>query len=415
MMSSTVRTLIALPPPDRILLLEALTLMVFLRAGLRVLRFTTIERYIHRCMVKSRDESGPDKIGWAVGAVGSRLQRTTCLVEALAAECMLRRRGHRSALKIGVRRGTDAGIDAHAWVECSGAVVIGTAPALSEYVVLSSDPHGSAGVDPRIENTSRATNLRSRLSNALRRVKGPVRLRTACLYLSAGLLTLRQLRAASIVRWETYAAADSDGAGFQDWEARLFGEVLQPGERVLLIGCGTGRDLVELAKLGCDVTGVEQSQALAGEARARLRSLGLAGVVEAGAVESYATERTYDAVIVSLYTYSYIIGSRSRIAVLSRAREHLSPRGRIILSYAALQRQSPLWIFLAWMSSFYSAGDWRPQAGDRLYCAQSHPDVLHLEHQFTPEEIARECHAAGLRIIRDEAISPLFRFAIAAV
>ena len=143
-MSSRVRTLIALPSADRILLLEALMLTVFVRAGLRVLRFTTVQRCVHRWNVKTRDESGPDKIGWAVRAIGSRLRRTTCLVEALAAEWMLRRRGHRPALKIGVRRGAEAGLDAHAWVECSGAVVIGRAPDLSEYVVLSPTQHAPA-------------------------------------------------------------------------------------------------------------------------------------------------------------------------------------------------------------------------------------------------------------------------------
>jgi hypothetical protein len=51
---------------------------------------------------------------------------------------MLRRRGHAAALKVGVRRGAALSIDAHAWVECSGTVVIGTTPELAEYAVLSS-------------------------------------------------------------------------------------------------------------------------------------------------------------------------------------------------------------------------------------------------------------------------------------
>ncbi len=43
------------------------------------------------------------------------------------------------------------------------------------------------------------------------------------------------------------------------------------------------------------------------------------------------------------------------------------------------------------------------------------PDVLNLEHQVAPDEVARECRAAGLRVIRDEAINSLYRFAIAVV
>ena len=69
--------------------------------------------------------------------MGRRVPGTTCLVEALAAHCMLRRRGYVPALKIGVRRGAVMSLDAHAWVECEGDVVIGTTPALAEYAVLS--------------------------------------------------------------------------------------------------------------------------------------------------------------------------------------------------------------------------------------------------------------------------------------
>lgn len=141
-----VRRLLALPAARRKLLLEAFVLIVALRAGLRVLPFTTVRRQLRRWSdVKSRNACEPSSAAWAVAAVGSRLPGTTCLVDALAADCMLRRRGHAPALKIGVRRGADIGIDAHAWLEYSGVVVIGTAPALSEYVVLSSDARAVAG------------------------------------------------------------------------------------------------------------------------------------------------------------------------------------------------------------------------------------------------------------------------------
>jgi len=96
-----------------------------------------------RCEVG--DGCRPGDVVWAVDAIGSRVPGTTCLVEALSADCMLRRRGHASALKIGVKRGTAMSIDAHAWVECSGAVVIGTTPELSEYAVLASEWAASSG------------------------------------------------------------------------------------------------------------------------------------------------------------------------------------------------------------------------------------------------------------------------------
>ncbi len=132
-------TLRALAPADRRLLVEALSLIVALRAGLRLLPFTNVRRCVTRWAgFKAGSDCEPGRIAWAVGAVGSRIPGTTCLVEALAADGMLRRRGHASTLKVGVRRGAALSIDAHAWVECSGTVVIGTTAELAEYAVLSS-------------------------------------------------------------------------------------------------------------------------------------------------------------------------------------------------------------------------------------------------------------------------------------
>ena len=140
MMPSTVHTLLELPASHRWLLFEAFVLIVTLRAGLRALPFATMQRCLHRWgKLRSHDGGEPGDTAWAVAAVGRRLGGTTCLVEALAADCMLRRRGHAPSLKIGVRRGALMSIDAHAWVECSGGVVIGTTSELTEYAVLSSE------------------------------------------------------------------------------------------------------------------------------------------------------------------------------------------------------------------------------------------------------------------------------------
>ena len=250
----------------------------------------------------------------------------------------------------------------------------------------------------------------------LRRVNRPPRLRLGCLYLGAGLLTVRRLQDASVVRWEAYAAGEcTEHAALEEWEARVYREVLRSDDRVLLVGCGTGRDLIGLIRLGYGVVGLEQSAVLADEARAQLRRLGMASAVITESAESYPMDAPYDAVVFSLYMYSYIIGAASRIAVLARVRKALRPQGRVVISYATIQRQSPLWIFLARFGSVCSSSDWWPEGGDRLHGPVSQPDVLNLEHQFSADEVAGECRAAGLRVIRDEAINALFRVAIAVV
>jgi hypothetical protein len=133
--------LLALDRADRRLLLQASALMLALHAGVRLFPFALVRRCLDR--IASDARRGPqrgasrDRIVWAVRAAGARLPRTTCLIEALAADTMLRRGGYPSTLRIGVRRGASLSLDAHAWVECDGRPVIGTTPALPEYVPLT--------------------------------------------------------------------------------------------------------------------------------------------------------------------------------------------------------------------------------------------------------------------------------------
>ena len=140
-----------LRPADRRALIEALALTVVVRIGLWTLPFTSLRRLSNRWADHGKGDGNlfrlrrskkvpvpfsTERIAWAITAVGSRLWGTTCLVEALAADVMLRRHGHASTLKLGVRRGA-ATVDAHAWVECGGSVVVGAGSPLEEYSVLS--------------------------------------------------------------------------------------------------------------------------------------------------------------------------------------------------------------------------------------------------------------------------------------
>jgi hypothetical protein len=59
-----------------------------------------------------------------------------CLVLALVADTMLQRRGQASEIRIGVRRPASRRVQAHAWVECDGAVVVGALDDLAEYAPL---------------------------------------------------------------------------------------------------------------------------------------------------------------------------------------------------------------------------------------------------------------------------------------
>lgn len=135
---------------DRALVREAALLQVLVRIGLGALRFPVLCRWLAR-WARSGGTPGvepamptarpvPERLAWAVATAARRLPGATCLVQALTADAMLRRRGYRAAVRFGVRagRGRPHPIEAHAWVECEGSVVLGATSDLADFAVLSS-------------------------------------------------------------------------------------------------------------------------------------------------------------------------------------------------------------------------------------------------------------------------------------
>ena len=67
-----------------------------------------------------------EEIGWAVGVVARRVPWDgRCLVQALAATGMLRRRGLEGTVSFGVCRGEITDLDAHAWLRFGSCMVTG--------------------------------------------------------------------------------------------------------------------------------------------------------------------------------------------------------------------------------------------------------------------------------------------------
>lgn len=71
-------------------------------------------------------DSSAKQIGWAVGAVGNRLPwQGTCLIQAMAARQMLRRRSISNVLYFGVKKNKISLLDAHAWLSVGNHIVTG--------------------------------------------------------------------------------------------------------------------------------------------------------------------------------------------------------------------------------------------------------------------------------------------------
>lgn len=116
-----------LPRPDRRLLAEALLELALVRTGLALLPFRTVLRYAERPRrVRAGDPSSIERVAWALRVARRHVPGARCLAEGLAGKVLLARRGLPGELRIGVGRDPAGKLEAHAWLEDAGAVVVGS-------------------------------------------------------------------------------------------------------------------------------------------------------------------------------------------------------------------------------------------------------------------------------------------------
>ena len=108
---------------ERRLALEAALLTVAVRLGLSALSLRTLRGLLARLSpARPRRAESAETIALAATRAGAVVPGATCLVRALVAEALLRRRGHAARLRVGFRRGEAGVLSGHAWVESDGRV-----------------------------------------------------------------------------------------------------------------------------------------------------------------------------------------------------------------------------------------------------------------------------------------------------
>lgn len=151
-MIQLVRRFRSLNSTDRRVVLEAVALLALTSVGLHLFRFQTLRRTLtfrprpltRQSLAPRGAESSTNavaRVTWGVTAAATRFPvSTSCLVRALAADAMLRHRGFASEVRFGVRKRGDrvSPLEAHAWVECDGEVVLGEIESLPDYAILIS-------------------------------------------------------------------------------------------------------------------------------------------------------------------------------------------------------------------------------------------------------------------------------------
>jgi hypothetical protein len=131
-----------LPKDRRRLLLEAAVRLTWYKGALWVLPFRWIAPRLGRPagqppLATAAELAAARRITWAVHIAARNLPwHSRCLVRAVTAKIMLQRRGLRSTLYLGVRRGDDLEVASHAWLRVGELSLIGGPSA--DYTVLAS-------------------------------------------------------------------------------------------------------------------------------------------------------------------------------------------------------------------------------------------------------------------------------------
>jgi Transglutaminase-like superfamily len=126
---------------EKCLLLNAAFLLVLTKLGLSLLSFQTLLRLHCKLTHKptrgqDHDASSPAELIWAVDTASRYIPRCACLARALTAQVLLRWYGQKGDLRIGVVKGEGGTLEAHAWLESEGRILIGALHDLARYTPL---------------------------------------------------------------------------------------------------------------------------------------------------------------------------------------------------------------------------------------------------------------------------------------
>lgn len=233
-------------------------------------------------------------------------------------------------------------------------------------------------------------------------------------------LTLAELRADIHDRWQTFYDTTEDVLrGLRPWETDLADRLARPGASVLIVGCGSGREMLAYLQRGCRVTGIDPAPRVLDVARRVVAEHGFSADLIEGFVDEATIPGRYDAVLFGWGCYAQIPVGARRARTLQRLAAQLNEGGRMAIAYDVRLRPRAIVVSAARFAGALAGSDWRVEPGDKLEWRQfgSGAPFFGYEHSFVPEEIEREGAAAGLKITyrRDPPDAPVYVFERAAL
>jgi len=216
----------------------------------------------------------------------------------------------------------------------------------------------------------------------------------------------RNARAYSVPLWrDAYAA--SAGGGLYESELILADRYFRPGQVLLDVGCGGGREAFGFVQRGLKVIAIDVCSELIDAAKARAEKLGVEDrpAFFIGSLTALDfPPASFDVVYLSSDIYAGTPGSRNRVKVLEQCARIMRPGGLVIFPVnlsppdsvrvrllVEAPRNLVRWLFPELV----------PEPGDRwaLSGTAPNPPVLFRHLFFNEEEVVSETKRAGLRFV----------------
>ena len=144
-----------------------------------------------------------------------------------------------------------------------------------------------------------------------------------------------------------------------DADIGLYEALCDPSQRVLEIGCGTGRILSPLLRNGCVVTGVDISEEMLSLARAKLQTYIDRGTLTLVKQDFLRTtmSRQFDRILITYYTFNYLTDRKDQQTFLRNAVDCLADGGVLVMDLFFPRALDPRKQSNRWRQSFLgSAG-----------------------------------------------------------
>lgn len=142
-LSWAVRRYRALPAIERRVFVQAALLVPAVHCVQQLLPFRRWRPLLTRVGVRrpGRSPVAPEQVAEAVVRAQRAVPGTyKCLPAAYATHLLLHWHGHPSVVQVGVARDAAGKVEAHAWVELEGRILIGALPDLARFVPLAPLP-----------------------------------------------------------------------------------------------------------------------------------------------------------------------------------------------------------------------------------------------------------------------------------